>query len=102
MNFEHQSEGGERMISQEILDKVRLNFIRVIEEAVHTYTENGTKEWVNEENCREVIRRIRDKVPTEVNGPLYGDMFDEAIEHEGFASGTPEFQEIAKLIKEGK
>lgn len=101
----NKEEGGHEMIDQKIIDDIRQALIDSLQESIEIYTHNGTREWVNENNCRELIEKLKAKSPVHIGGLFWGDHLDAAIYEHGFpASGSTreKYLEIWKRIEKGE
>ncbi len=89
------------MVSQSLVDKVRALLIDSFEDSIRIYTQEGTRGWVNEDECRKVILLLREKSPIKIVAPFYGDHLDGVICDQGFSTGSLEYKQIWKQIEEG-
>lgn len=89
------------MANQYIVDRVRLLLVQSLEESLRVYTQNGTRVWVNEENCRELIQLLRTRSAVKIGGPFWGDYLDAVLQEEGLNSCTHEYEEVWRQVEDG-
>jgi len=99
------SKGGQEMISQEKLDEIRQAIIDSLKNSIEIYTRKGTSDWINEDNCRELIEKLEQKKPVHIGGPFWGDIIGAVISEHGvldYGSTREEHFDIWKKIEDGE
>ncbi len=92
-------------ISKETLYQIRECAINGLEETISICTQNGTVAWRQEGACRDLIERIRTKVPFQMPGLFFGGVLGDAITKQGFPDWGPqkkEHMEIWEAIEKGE
>ncbi len=93
------------MINQEDLNEIRQTIIDDLKKSIKIYTQNGTSEWINEDNCRKLIKKLERKEPIHIGGPLWGDYVGAAIAEYGIPDYGPtrnQHYDIWKKIENGE
>ncbi len=72
------------MTHQKMLDSIRQNIVDSLERSIRIYTRNGTRAWLSERTCRELIAKLEKKEPVQMAGPFWGDFIGVAIREHGF------------------
>lgn len=80
------------MINQETLYQIRECAAKALEETIRICTKNGTVVWRHEDACRDLIERVRAKVPFK-SGLFFGGFLGEAIAENGFPDWGPQKKE---------
>ncbi len=88
------------MVEQDLVNQVRECLIQELEEALKIYGQT----WVNKDTCAELIEDLRNKKPTKIQGPFYGDYLDGILHDLGLESrdGTGTYEAIWKELETGE
>ncbi len=90
------------MVDKEIVNQVRTTLIQDLKESIRIYTVDGTKEWVGEQTAKELIEKLKNKLPIvfpagELWAPDHAIVVGQRIDY-----GDPRFKEIVRVITEGE
>ncbi len=64
------SKGGQEVISQEKLDEIQQALIDSLKNSIEISTRKGKSDWINEDNCRELIEKLERKESVHIGGPF--------------------------------
>ena len=91
----------EYIVTQELLDGVRQDLIGELEHSLRFYG----PDWVNKSNCEELIGKLRNKEPTIIQSPLWGDFVDATLHDMGIPNSgetRDTYFEIWRRIEAGE
>ena len=84
---------------EELVEKVRTLLINELSNSIEIYGPS----WINKENCERLVDDLRNKRPTKIWGPLYGDHLDGVLYDLGIKSLTDgKYEAIQKELEKGK
>lgn len=89
------------MVNQQIVDAIRDALIRDLEVTRAVRTQNGTRAWMHEEDCKKTIIHLRQKKRIKL-GDVFKDHLNGVLHEHSIESNDPKHNEIWRQIEEGK
>jgi len=85
------------VVEQDLVNQVRECLIKELENAMKIYGPN----WVNKGNCAQIVEDLKNKQPTRIEGPFYGDYLDGVLSDMGIRSrdGTGKYEAILSELE---
>lgn len=87
-----------KMEDKELVIEIKNKLVETLSEALSVYGQD----WINRENCLELIDNIKTGKPVIMSGPFWGDALDAVFNEFGINMDDKEtYMKFLKLLKEG-